>query len=230
MCLQIVFLLDLFIFGFFCVAFGVFTTRAFHAGDFLLEYRGILCCKEPLDSVQVATFDKWLTENGRLQNWHVGRSSPVSRCKWVRQVWPIRSLLKTTASCHGTSLQCGIVSVLDWHGSLQPLTSCCPPPTDMEASRLALLVTKNRLLSLLWTATHDHRYRGIPLHTWWLVYHTDHPPVCCVGIWMCTPAMCTQASVRHTHVTDATRHHRHDSTCRHTSEPSMHASVSTLLQ
>ena len=58
MCLQIVFLLDLFIFGFFCVAFGVFTTRAFHAGDFLLEYRGILCCKEPLDSVQVGTFDK----------------------------------------------------------------------------------------------------------------------------------------------------------------------------
>ena len=45
--MQIVFLLDLFVFGF-CVGFSVFTTRAFQAGDFLLEYRGMLCCKEPL--------------------------------------------------------------------------------------------------------------------------------------------------------------------------------------
>jgi len=27
----------------------------------------------------------WLTVSGRLQNWHVGRSSPVSRCKCVDQ-------------------------------------------------------------------------------------------------------------------------------------------------
>ena len=36
----------------------------------------------------------WLTVSGRLQNWHVA----VSRCKCVRRVWPIRSLLMTTAS------------------------------------------------------------------------------------------------------------------------------------
>ena len=46
----------------------------------------------------------WLTVSRRLQNWHVGWSSPVSRCKCVRPVWPICSLLMNTASWSSTNI------------------------------------------------------------------------------------------------------------------------------
>ena len=40
----------------------------------------------------------WITVNAQLQEGHCGGSSRVKRYWWVRRVWPMRSLLRITAS------------------------------------------------------------------------------------------------------------------------------------
>ena len=123
----------------------------------------------------------WLTvsgrlQNWRLQNWHVGRSSPVRRCKCVRRVWPIHSLLMTTASRRDRFLVWNTTNV--WVNSMKLVTLTTVP--DILPFFQAELWNARNVFSC-WNFHFGNRESksrlgcGVSLLITWYIYMTWYP-------------------------------------------------------